>query len=90
MANKFKKGDILKPIKGKRSSNYICLEHIKEVVVISETNTNYVKNMIKVCMRDGIAYDSANYTTYYKNNSFHIYDDAFELLIPEEENYEIY
>lgn len=88
--SKFKKGDILRPIEGKKSSNYIVLKDIKEVIVIHEASTTYSKNLIRVIMIDGSAFDSSLWNNYYKNDSFYIYDDAFELVNPPTQDYDIF
>lgn len=92
MALKFKPGDVIKPIPGKSLSNYKRLKTLEEVVFISydKYTLSHVKKSMNVKVQKGYSEDVINCHTYVKSQTITVYDDAFELLVPEEEDYTIF
>jgi len=93
MANipKFKKGDIIKPIVGKKQSNYMQLKDVEELVVINpDLSPSYTKKLMHVSVQKGVVMNNMNYSTYHKGDRIQVYEDAFELVVKPEEDYEIY
>jgi hypothetical protein len=90
MEPKFKKGDRIKPSK-KGTSNYHHLKDLIELEVINnDLNPSFSKKLIKVKILKGSTYDNLSWSFKYCGDSLNVFQNAFELLIPEEDNYEIY
>lgn len=92
MALKFKPGDVIKPIPGKSLSNYKRLKTLEEVVFISynERTLSHMKKDISVQIKKGYTEDSINWNTYVQGQTITVFEDAFELVVPEEEDYTIF
>jgi hypothetical protein len=87
---KFKKGDKIKPLK-KNSSNYYKLKDLMELEVIDNNlYPTWNKKLIEVKIIKGSTYNTENWSNKYFGDRIRLYENAFELLIPEEDNYEIY
>lgn len=87
---KFKNGDKIKPLK-KGVSNYYQLKDLIELEVINNDLTpNYSKKMIKVKILKGTTYNNVSWKDKFMGDTIEVYEDAFELLVPTEDNYEIY
>jgi len=87
--SKFKVGDILSPIKGKRTSNDYKLEKLLEVEVISISQVSYGKTYMTVKIIKGNC--TVNYGSNYKEGSrISVYTDAFQLINEREPEYEPY
>lgn len=88
---KFKVGDKIKPTNEAKSSNYLILKELKTLIIVDNGQySNYSKRPIRAKIVEGKCTNNHNYSNYYKGDTITVYDDAFELLVPEEEDYEIY
>jgi hypothetical protein len=88
---KFKTGDIIKPIAGKKTSNHMYLDKLISCRVESCSILSYGKREITVKITEGVA--KGNWTTYntIKGNVMTVFEDAFELVNDcKKELYEVY
>ena len=85
----FKVGDILSPIKGKKTSNDCKIEKLLEVKVISIFQVSYGKTCMTVKIIKGNC--KINNGKYYgENSNISVYTDAFQLISEREPEYEPY
>mgnify|MGYP003644174127 CR=1 FL=1 len=88
---KFKNGDIIQPIAGKKTSNHMYLDKLISCKVESSSATSYGKREITVRITEGVS--KSKWSTYYtiKNNVMTVFEDAFELMNNSQKGlYEIY
>lgn len=85
----FKVGDILSPIKGKKTSNDYRIEKLLEVEVLYISKPSYGKTYILVKIIKGNCTDNYR-SNYKKGNNISVYTDAFELISEREPEYEPY
>jgi hypothetical protein len=81
---KFKVGDILSPIKGKKVSNFNQISTIIRAEVVQLHNCSYKKYLVQIKLLEG-------YSGYYRvGKRLNVYNDGFELFIEGEQDYQIY
>lgn len=83
---KFKVGDIVRPIEGKLISNGIEITTILSAK-IKEYNTNdrSSSSVIEICITDVITNTNNKIS-----GSWYVYEDAFELIILKDDDYEVF
>lgn len=85
----FKVGDILSPIKGKKTSNDYRIEKLLEVEVLSISKPSYGKTYIVVKIIKGNC--TGNYGSSCKEgDNISVYTDAFQLINEREPEYDPY
>ena len=87
---KFKIGDRVRPIPGKKQSNNKTLKGLIELVITDPSFYGDYKRMIKAKIIRGYSEDNMRYNSYYVSQEIDLFEDCLELIEPEEEDYEIY
>jgi len=87
-APKFKNGDLIRPIPGKKTSREIKLSKLIKLEVLRVDPESYGKRELHVKIREGST--STTYRNYKPGDTISIYEDAFELCDPAEPEYEIF
>jgi len=91
MANsKFKIGDRVRPIPGKKQSNNKTLKDLEELIITDPFFYGGYKKMIRAKIIHGSSEDNMRYDSYRVNQQIELFEDCLELIEPEEEDYEIY
>lgn len=88
---KFKIGDIIQPIAGKKTSNHMYLDKLISCQVETNSSFSYGKREITVRITEGVS--KGKYSSYdtIKGNVMTVFEDAFELVNdPKKELYEVY
>ena len=88
---KFKTGDIIQPIAGKKTSNHMYLDKLISCQVENNSSPSYGKREITVRIIEGVS--KGKWSTYntIKGNVMAVFEDAFELVNdPKKELYEVY
>jgi hypothetical protein len=87
---KFKKGDILKPSK-KGVSNYWGLINIVELEVLNkDINSSWSKKLLRLKIKKGSTSNTMTYCSAFNGDTIDIYEDALELFIAPEQDYDIF
>jgi hypothetical protein len=88
---KFKTGDIIQPIAGKKTSNHMHLDKLVSCQVETNSPLNYGKREITVRITEGVSKSSWSTYNTIKGNVMTVFEDAFELINdPKKELYEVY
>lgn len=90
---KFKVGDVIRPTEGKKSSNEYQLKNILGAEVVSFPNqSSWERRRIKIKLlqveKDGVYHPWRDRA--YKDQVIEVYEDAFELTVRPDEDYDIY
>lgn len=90
-APKFKIGDVVRPIKGKKSSNTQSLQNLVTAIV-SGTNRQIYNNKreIAVTISKGTSKRLWISQPHKAGDRIFVYEDAFELVDSEDDTYEVY
>lgn len=87
---KFKVGDRVKPSK-KGVSNYWSLSNIVELEITNEdVNTSWSKKLLILKIIKGSSSNSMTYRSVYNGDKLELYEDALELIVPAEQDYDIF
>jgi hypothetical protein len=81
-----KVGDVISPIKGKKSSRENNIEKLEKAEIIQIRKPIYSKTEITIKIISGMITFHGRYHT--KNNEVIVYSDAFELTSPREPQYD--
>ena len=87
-APKFKNGDLIRPIPGKKTSCNIKLSKLVKLEIKQVKGEWCGKRELEVRIIEGSA--TTTYRTYGPGSTISIYEDAFELCDPVEPEYEIF
>jgi len=85
---KFKVGDIVKPIHGKKTSNNHLLKDFLKAEVMKVNRSSYGKRVLTIKLIE--VPKKPSYHWYIPNREINIFEDAFELWAQGEPEYDIY